>query len=93
MIPHDILNQLFDTPPDDDDIIWDSDVIRINNAKFRRHLYTRVDINLSQGIVYFFTGSSLVLKLAIELSLRAITIPGVEEEPEEEEYTNAWNNG
>jgi len=83
MIPHDILNQLFDNPPEEENITWNGDVILVSNVRFRRHAYSRVDINLSQGIVYFFTGSSLVLKLAIELSLHAITQPVVEESGEE----------
>lgn len=88
MIPHDILNQLLDHPPHDDDVEWNGDIIRIhsgdnNSARFRRTNYTRIDFNLSQGIAYFFINNNLVLKLAIELTLHAITHPVVEGEGEE----------
>jgi hypothetical protein len=73
MIPHDILSQIFDHPPEDDNITWSDDVIRVQSISFRRQLYTRADINLSQGIVYFFQGTQVVLKLAIEVQLKVIT--------------------
>jgi hypothetical protein len=73
MIPHDILSQIFDHPPEDDSITWNDDVIRVQSISFRRHHYTRADINLSQGIVYFFQGTQLVLKLALEVQLKTIT--------------------
>ena len=73
MIPHDILSQIFGHPPEDDNITWNDDVIRVQSISFRRHHYSRADINLSQGIVYFFQGTQIVLKLAIEVQLKIIT--------------------
>ena len=73
MIPYDILSQIFDHPPEDDNITWNDDVIRVQSISFRRHHYTRADINLSQGIVYFFQGTQIVLKLALEVQLKVIT--------------------
>lgn len=84
MIPHDILSQLFDHPPSDDNITWNDDVIRVQSISFHRHFYTRADINLSQGIVYFFSGSQLVLKLAMEVKLHTITTGQPESADEEE---------
>lgn len=97
MIPHDILNQILDHPPHDDDVEWDGDVIRIHSgsgsAQFRRHHYTRIDLNLSQGIVYFFTGTTIVLKLAIELRLQAITTPQSDKPTELERQQREGGNG
>jgi len=85
MIPHDILSQLFDHPPEDDNITWNDDVIRVQSISFHRHFYTRADINLSQGIVYFFSGSQLVLKLAMEVKLHPITTGQAESADEDGE--------
>jgi len=87
MIPHDILSQLFDHPPAEDSITWNDDVIRVQSISFHRHFYTRADVNLSQGIVYFFSGSQLVLKLAMEVKLHTITT-GQAESPDEDSETD-----
>jgi len=87
MIPHDILSQLFDHPPEESNITWNDDVIRVQSISFHRHFYTRADVNLSQGIVYFFSGSQLVLKLAMEVKLHPITT-GQPESADEENETN-----
>lgn len=93
MIPHDILNQLLDHPPHDEDVEWNGDLIRIHSgfgsAKFRRHTYTRIDINLSQGVVYFFTNSDIVLKLALEVRLATITTPTPPSELEQQQMDGA----
>ncbi len=88
MIPHDILSQLFDHPPAEDSITWNDDVIRVQSISFHRHFYTRADINLSQGIVYFFSGSQLVLKLAMEVKLHPITTGQAERTDEDSETDN-----
>jgi len=87
MIPHDILSQLFDHPPEEPNITWNDDVIRVQSISFHRHFYTRADVNLSQGIVYFFSGSQLVLKLAMEVKLHTITT-GQAESPDEDSETD-----
>lgn len=89
MKPHDILSQILDSPPHDDDVEWEGDIIRIHSgfssARFRRHAYSRIDINLSQGIVYFIQDSTIVLKLALEIKLSTITAPVLlSEEPDGE---------
>lgn len=73
MIPHDILSQIFDRPPEDDNITWNDDVIEVINALFRRTHYSQVSLNLSQGVAYFYHDRTVVLKLAIEVQLKVIT--------------------
>jgi hypothetical protein len=85
MIPHDILTQLFDRPPSDDSITWDSDVIRITSPTYQRRTYTRVDINLSQGIIYFFQSTAIIHKLAIQLTLVPITTAQPQDSADEPE--------